>query len=390
MTRSTGSRRGSRPSPGLESPACSARSSRYHGALIAFSTGDWARAGAYEIEARRFPRPDLNTETYGLAYTIGLAVGRGDPDIEVRLDRLHEIIEGRRAVEGQFAGQYALARAEYELWRGRPAGALAAVAEGLDWLRPKDVHHFLCLVLAMGARAEADAADVARASRGGEEVVAASVARVDGHIAAIERAVAAYAEAGASAEVFAALRSAEAERTRALGASDPDRWGAAVDAWEQRGRPYYAAYARWRLAEAHLARGDRATAREALVVVASWASEQGARPLLAEIEGLARRARLDLTDLAPATAVAAGAVVEPSDAASAGFGLTQREREVLGLVAEGWTNRQIADHLFISENTVGVHVSNILGKLGASSRTEAAAIAHRLGLVTEVARATEA
>ena len=62
------------------------------------------------------------------------------------------------------------------------------------------------------------------------------------------------------------------------------------------------------------------------------------------------------------------------------LGLTRREREVLGLVAQGWTNRQIAESLFISENTAGVHVSNILGKLGAATRTEAASIAARLGL----------
>jgi DNA-binding CsgD family transcriptional regulator len=61
--------------------------------------------------------------------------------------------------------------------------------------------------------------------------------------------------------------------------------------------------------------------------------------------------------------------------------LTPREREVLGLVALGRTNRQIADELFISENTAGVHVSNILGKLEVTGRGEAAAIAYRLGLV---------
>jgi DNA-binding NarL/FixJ family response regulator len=52
---------------------------------------------------------------------------------------------------------------------------------------------------------------------------------------------------------------------------------------------------------------------------------------------------------------------------------------VLGLVALGRTNRQIAEALFISENTAGVHVSNILGKLGVASRTEAAAVAVRAG-----------
>ena len=62
------------------------------------------------------------------------------------------------------------------------------------------------------------------------------------------------------------------------------------------------------------------------------------------------------------------------------LGLTAREREVLALVALGRTNRQIAEELFISENTAGVHVSNILGKLGVTGRGEAAAIAYRLGL----------
>jgi DNA-binding NarL/FixJ family response regulator len=64
------------------------------------------------------------------------------------------------------------------------------------------------------------------------------------------------------------------------------------------------------------------------------------------------------------------------------IGLTTREREVLELVAEGLTNRQIAERLFISESTAGVHVSNTIGKLGASGRIEAAAIAHRAGLVS--------
>jgi len=60
--------------------------------------------------------------------------------------------------------------------------------------------------------------------------------------------------------------------------------------------------------------------------------------------------------------------------------LSAREREVLALVAEGYTNRRIAETLYISESTAGVHVSHILGKLGVETRTEAATIAVRLGL----------
>jgi DNA-binding CsgD family transcriptional regulator len=64
-------------------------------------------------------------------------------------------------------------------------------------------------------------------------------------------------------------------------------------------------------------------------------------------------------------------------------GLTPREREVLALVAEGRTNRQVGEVLFISEKTASVHVSRLLAKLGASTRGEAAAVARRMGLLDE-------
>ena len=62
------------------------------------------------------------------------------------------------------------------------------------------------------------------------------------------------------------------------------------------------------------------------------------------------------------------------------FGLTARELDVIPLLVDGYSNRRIADALFISESTAGVHVSNILGKLGVTTRVEAAAIAVRAGL----------
>jgi DNA-binding NarL/FixJ family response regulator len=64
------------------------------------------------------------------------------------------------------------------------------------------------------------------------------------------------------------------------------------------------------------------------------------------------------------------------------FGLTPREREVLGLIAQGATNRQIGASLFMAEKTASVHVSRILAKLGVTSRTQAAAVAHRQGWVS--------
>jgi DNA-binding NarL/FixJ family response regulator len=72
-------------------------------------------------------------------------------------------------------------------------------------------------------------------------------------------------------------------------------------------------------------------------------------------------------------------VVDPAQR----YGLTPREPEVLELLAPGYTNRHIAEQLFISEKTVSVHVSNILRKLSATSRTEAAGLAHRLNLVVD-------
>jgi DNA-binding NarL/FixJ family response regulator len=114
--------------------------------------------------------------------------------------------------------------------------------------------------------------------------------------------------------------------------------------------------------------GDRGGAAERLARAAPLADELGAGPLREQIGSLARRARLGLPT--------AG---QPPELP----GLTARETQVLRLVATGCSNRDIAAELFISGKTASVHVSNILAKLGATSRTEAAAIAHRAGIATE-------
>jgi DNA-binding CsgD family transcriptional regulator len=170
----------------------------------------------------------------------------------------------------------------------------------------------------------------------------------------------------------------EAEWTRVARHRDPDRWAEAAGAWDELGCPWWAAYARWRLAEALLERG--APRQEAAVPLRqAWAAAHrlGARPLLAEVEMLARRARIAL---APAAADEAEATAAQPTVPGGELGLTSREREVLALVAEGRTNRQIAEALFISDKTASVHVSNILAKLGVANRAEAAATMHRLGL----------
>jgi DNA-binding CsgD family transcriptional regulator len=181
-------------------------------------------------------------------------------------------------------------------------------------------------------------------------------------------------EPAAEATSATVLASIEAEHSCAAGDSDPASWDAAARGWEARPAPFRAAYARWRQAEAALARRDRAQAEQALRAAYATATGLGARALQAELGALAGRARIELPTAAPEPAAG-----EPPPAGT-DLGLTARELEVLQHLARGATNRQIADALYISVRTVGVHVSHILGKLSAANRGEAAAIAHRLGL----------
>jgi DNA-binding CsgD family transcriptional regulator len=159
---------------------------------------------------------------------------------------------------------------------------------------------------------------------------------------------------------------ARAEYSRLAGDDDPELWRVAVAEFGY-GYRYEVARSRWRLAESLAARGDRAGA--AAEALAAWqvAAAMGTRPLADAVRQLGRRARLDL----PGSTEAGGAV------------LTGREEEVLRLVATGLTNRQIGERLFISGKTVSVHISNVLGKLGAGGRAEAVAVAHRRGLLRD-------
>jgi DNA-binding NarL/FixJ family response regulator len=105
------------------------------------------------------------------------------------------------------------------------------------------------------------------------------------------------------------------------------------------------------------------------------AAALGARPLLQEIVAVARRAHVDID-----AAATRHRTKEAGPTAGKALGLTARETDVLALVAAGKTNRQIAAALFVAEKTVGVHMTNILGKLGVRNRFEAAAIGERAGI----------
>jgi DNA-binding NarL/FixJ family response regulator len=173
---------------------------------------------------------------------------------------------------------------------------------------------------------------------------------------------------------------ATGEVRRAEGIADPEAWTAAVANADRGGTAWRRAYARYRLAEAMLAaRSPRRDAVQALSAASAQAMALGAQPLLGWIEALARRSRIELPSAAEVVSPAGVDTDLPTPPDD--HGLTAREREVLALLVEGHTNKRIAEQLFISESTAGVHVSNILGKLGVTSRTEAATVAARLGLV---------
>jgi len=163
---------------------------------------------------------------------------------------------------------------------------------------------------------------------------------------------------------------AYAERSR-LDTSDPALWAVAAETNAKVGQRYELAYARFREAEALLEqRVDRARAVASLTEAWELARAMDLPPLTAEVEQLAQRARI------PLEAAAAPAAAHVGD----DLGLTPRELEVLGQLALGRTDREIAEALFISKKTASVHVSNLLRKLDVGSRIAAGKIGRDHGL----------
>jgi DNA-binding CsgD family transcriptional regulator len=262
--------------------------------------------------------------------------------------------------------------AEHALWRGDHPTALAEVAATLAcWgSTRKGYGPPVIRIAAIGLAARADRARRARAA-GDEQAAQAEVDAAEVLVDAAREGAAYPARPkyvlGVEGRGWAAR--AEAEWGRARGDNDPAAWQAVVAEFGP-DFVYELARARWRLAEALAEAGQRADAEREWGLAAATAAELGAAPLQAALDDLGRRARLG-----PAAGSAARA-----GAPDALGGLTNREREVLRLLAAGRSNREIAAALFIAPKTASVHVSNIMAKLGAGSRTEAAAIALQAGL----------
>jgi DNA-binding CsgD family transcriptional regulator len=189
--------------------------------------------------------------------------------------------------------------------------------------------------------------------------------RIDTARAAIE------IRAAEPAPIFAVqLAHAEALIATLTGAT-PDSWSRVAVGWESVGDRWMAADARLREAEASVAMGDAARAASALREAHTAALDLASEPLLARVDAVSRRARISVESVE---------VMTVDQRSADRLGLTPREAEVLSLVAAGRTNRQIGEALYVSEKTASVHVSNILRKLGVTTRVEAAAVAQRLGI----------
>jgi DNA-binding CsgD family transcriptional regulator len=339
--------------------------------LIRLGRLDEAEALAKNVLAER----PFGTSGVVVQASMGhLALRRGKLDVAIEYFERSLGMLGR-TTDSMWVGNTAYGRAEVELWRSDPQRSWQLIARSLETMGEDEYVFYTARAYATAARAAAELAERARAlgddegleeaRRHGDEVL-----QRFGLLMTSER----WPGGPPPPESAAFEAQCVAELTRARGTPDPGAWEAVAERFEALGLPFERAYARWRQAEALvLDDGDRSAAGEPLREAAGLARDLGAALLTAEVEGLARRARIVLDDAAPARA-------EPSEIDA--LGLTERERAVLELVADGRTNREIGAALFMAEKTASVHVSRILAKLGVRSRVEAATAAHRLGVTS--------
>jgi DNA-binding CsgD family transcriptional regulator/tetratricopeptide (TPR) repeat protein len=295
-----------------------------------------------------------------------LHVGKGRFEVAAAI-----LAEGQRSLaaggKSELRGLNNASLAELHLWRGEPAAALHRAWEGLEGLAEGQFGPLVGRLLAAAARAEAELTQRSSATSSQSGLVPATP--VADLLTARSHSTVLTAPAAAH---FAVARAELTRPTR--GAASVDAWAQAATAWTQQEAAYPLAYARFRQAEALFASGGHRRAASRLLELAhQTASRLGAAPLRDQVERLAKRARIAVpVDTATMTRLA------PDDLTA--FGLTPREEQVLCLIGDGLTNRQIARTLFISEKTVFIHVSRVLAKLKVPNRYEAAGVAHRLGL----------
>jgi ATP/maltotriose-dependent transcriptional regulator MalT len=354
---------------------------------------------------------DLSPGTPALLAAVRLFAGelalvRGDIAAAAGYALVPGLSPEHPGIEPQFGLPMAQLQAQVHLAEGRPTEALQAIDAVLERFDVRLTPRYGWPVLAVGALVCAMAGLAGTAGRD-QNLSATAMALltrlqsaagqmdVTGPLQEAHRLTFA-AEVGAAGQTLRSGGSPRSGQPAVSGARSG--WDDAAAAWDRVSQPYQRATALLRAAEAAIADGDRDGGQTRLLAAAQLADRLGARQLGDDVRLLARRARITLpaAGARPGNQPAVGPAGESAgigpigggnglagvtaDAARGRFGLTEREFEVLRLVAGGQSNREIAAELFISAKTASVHVSNILAKLGASSRVEAAATAYRLRL----------
>ena len=397
---------------------------RGNAADILFQLGRWEES---EAECRAA----LEFQPAGLAWFspilyLGLVLVESRADEEAARLVGQTVLQLETVPAGQWSALVQRAAVSLALWRGDANDARRAAAT--YWPRVVATGDAVQIAASASTALEACAA----ASEYGRDHRDWSAVADAGELAARVMPVAESAVAGSKLpRTLGALKEAElhlatarAHQNRLKGRNSVDEWGELAARWALVPIPYHVAKARWWQAAAALeSRAARDLAREALNDAARIARELPARPLRRALNELAARGRIGLADetgrvaipieqpaplQVPATDEATVSATTPLIAAAAGevqtatgraiaerlatdsapitparFGLSPRESEVLLVLAEGRTNREIAERLYISERTVAVHVRRILAKLGVAGRVEATGLAIRLGLVPD-------
>jgi DNA-binding CsgD family transcriptional regulator len=329
-----------------------------------FADGCWDHA---QELADGFPvRVTRQSEALLSAMALFVDVARGNPVVSERRTWLEPFWED---VFVAYIARGILA--EHALWQGDCERALAEAGAAIDadaW--PAHSPSVIRVTaIALAARADRAARLRATGDAAGADAEAAAGAALLG-VAADGASYPARPKAVLGPEGRGWLARCEAEYARLTGTNSPAVWERVLAEFGP-GYVYETARGQWRLAEALVEAGRRDEAAAVWRAARATAARLRAAPLAAALDDLARRARLDPGN------VSRGGHGHESGGPNPLAALTDREREVLSLLARGMSNREIGTELFITPKTASVHVSNILGKLGAASRTEAAAIAHR-------------
>ncbi len=335
-------------------------------AVWKFRLGEWQEVDRLIAETSEDGSRASAAPRHGIAGLLAMA--RGDyAAAEAELVLAEPISRGMGGPE--WLPPVLAAMGMLRLWQGRLEDAAATLETALEYVSDLVyapwLHDFV-EVYPTAARIAADRAERARVQASGETDV--RVVEADRALAALDAMLAqlTHGKRPPRAEAYRLLTAAEA--ARAVQPDNAAAWDDAALTFRELEEPYTLAYALMRQAGALVTENDPQAAASPLREAHRITTALGERPLRAEIEALAQRSRIRLDESAD----------KPADAI-ADRGVTAREREVLVLLAEGASNREIAEALVISQKTASVHVSHILAKLGARNRAEAAAIAHRLG-----------